>query len=126
MLTKTEGLILYWAEGTKYLDEKHPSYQVSVTNTDPKLLKAFVDWLEKYYKVDRKKIRLRLHLWKDVPEKPAKIYWSEKLIIPIENFTKSWIKPKGGRNRRHPHGVCRAAISSKEIFYKIINAIEVL
>ncbi len=122
MISKREGLMLYWCEGDKFAENR--TYKVAVTITDATLLKLFVDWLEQYYGVDREKIRLRLHLWNGAHEDEAKRYWSDRLNIPIRNFTKTWIKGKGGRKKSHPYGVFRASISSKNLFNRIINDIE--
>ena len=111
--------MLYWCEGDKFAENR--THKVAVTTTDATLLKLFVDWLEQYYGIDRKKIRLRLHLWNGSREEVAKRYWSDKLNI---SFTKTWIKSKGGRKKSHPYGVYRASISSKNLFNRIINEIE--
>ncbi len=120
-ISKREGLILYWCEGDKSTNR---IYKVAVTSTNSNILKLFIDWLIEYYPVERNKIKLRLHIWEELDEVAAKKYWSEQLKIPIKNFTKSYIKPKGGRKRIHIHGVCRASIQSKEIHTKILQEIE--
>jgi len=118
MLTHREGLIMYWCEGDK--SEESRTYRVALTSADVTMLKLFIRWLQKYYGVNRDQIRLRLHLWRNVDEKLAKEFWSSNMSIPFENFTKSWIKPKGKGKRIHPHGICRASVSSKELLHKIL------
>ncbi|MFB0544233.1 MAG: hypothetical protein ACETVN_00845 [Asgard group archaeon] len=44
MISKREGLMLYWCEGDKFAENR--TYKVAVTITDATLLKLFVDWLE--------------------------------------------------------------------------------
>lgn len=122
MLSKREGLMLYWCEGDKYTSTN--KYKVAVTSTDISMVRLFVDWLEKYYNIDRCKIRLRLHLWDATQEKRTKTQWANKLGITIENFTKSWIKKRGSGKRIHEFGLCRASIDSKDIFQEIMNGIK--
>jgi hypothetical protein len=120
-LTKREGLILYWCEGDK---TTKGTYKVALTSTNVIILRLFVDWLTEYYYVNRESIKLRLHLWESLDENVAKKVWAKNLNIPIENFTKTYIKPKGGRKKIHIHGVCRASIQLKIIQLKILGAIK--
>jgi len=87
------------------------------------MLKLFIEWLECHYRVKREQMKLRLHLWSNLDEKVAKQFWSSGLGISDKNFTKSWIKPKGKGRRTHPHGVCRAPISSKKLLHEILTDI---
>ena len=112
---------MYWCEGDK--SEESRTYRVALTSSDVTMLKLFVKWLEQYYGVKRKQIKLRLHLWQNVNEQIAKEFWSTNLRISIKNFTKSWIKPKGRGKRIHPYGICRASVSSKELLHKILSDI---
>jgi asparagine synthetase B (glutamine-hydrolysing) len=121
MITYREGLILYWCEGDKYTSKN--KYKVAVTSTDPRLLKLFIEWLEKYYKISKEKVKLRLHIWTETDEKIAKAYWSNELNMSTKNFTKSWIKRKGGRKKIHPYGICRVSMDSKKVFLKIMSDI---
>ena len=121
MLTRREGLIMYWCEGDK--SEESRTYRVALTSSDITMLKLFVKWLEQYYGVKRRQMKLRLHLWPNVNEQNAKEFWSTNLGISIKNFTKSWIKPKGKGKRIHPYGICRASVSSKELLHRILSDI---
>ena len=114
--------MLYWCEGDKYTSQN--KYKIAITATDSRMIRLFVDWLIKYYFVSRNNIKLRLHLWDTDIERDAKIYWSEELDIPSVNFTKSWIKNKSGRNKKHIFGLCRASIDSKDIFQSIMKDIK--
>ena len=122
MLTRREGLIMYWCEGDR--SEESRTYRVALTSSDVAMLKLFIGWLEEYYSVKRDQIKLRLHLWRNINEKLAKEFWSTSLSIPLQNFTKSWIKPKGKGKRIHSYGICRAGISSKELLHKILAEID--
>ena len=116
MITRREGLILYWCEGDKF---KNGRYKVAVTAADFKLLRLFIEWLKRYYKVHKQDMRLRLHIWEDSNEESCKKYWSNKLKVPFKNFTKSDIR-RTGKNKKYIHGICRVSLDSKEILNKIL------
>ena len=113
--------MLYWCEGDKYSTKSR--CKVGVTCADARLLELFVDWLVHYYNINKNAVKLRLHIWNGTNENEAKEYWSNMLGIPLQNFTKSWIKPKSGKHRRYPYGICRASIDSKKIFLQILSEI---
>ena len=119
MLTRREGLVLYWCEG-----DKNNNYMVAVTTTDAPILRFFIDWVCQFYNVQRERIKLRLHLWDAMKEEKAKEFWSNAVDIPIKNFTKTYIKLKGSRKKNHEFGVCRAVVNSKHIFNQIMHDIK--
>ena len=120
MLSKREGLVLYWCEGDKTLKAN----MVSVTCAEPSMLHLFIEWLCEYYEVNRNKIKLRLHLWEGADEKQAVQFWSKALDMPNQSFHKTWFKTRSGRKKRYPFGICRAAYFSKHILLKILEEIK--
>ncbi len=119
-LSKELGLMLYWAEGDKTKD-----YFVALTNSDPNVLVYFVKWFRSYFTIDESRIKCRLYIWKDLNEMSAKRFWSDKLSIPLSQFTKSYLSSSVSkiRKKRHVYGVCRVSYGSKKIFTEIINEI---
>lgn len=122
-LTHREGLVMYWCEGDR--SEESRTYRTALTSVDPKILVLYVEWLERYYGINKAQLRVRLHLWPESDEKAAKRYWAEQLGVSLENFTKSWTKPRGqGTGKRiHSYGICRVSVSSKELLHRIISDI---
>ena len=122
-LTHREGLMMYWCEGDK--SEEGRTYQAALTSCDPTMLKLFVEWLEHYYGTNKAHMKVRLHLWPSSDEALAKDFWSNRLGIPLRNFTKSWVKPRGQGRGKHTHayGICRVSVSSKELLRKIVSDI---
>ena len=55
------GLFLYWGEGTKSRKDR-----LSISNSDPSAIKFFIYWLNKSFKIPTKKMRVGLHLYKDM------------------------------------------------------------
>jgi hypothetical protein len=120
MLSKREGLMLYWCEGDKTIE----ACMASVTCAEPPMLCYFIDWLINYYDADRSRIRLRLHLWEGSDEKEAVQFWSDSLKIPKQAFHRTWFKTKSGSRKKYPFGICRAAYYSKPILLQILEDIE--
>src|SRR3989344_5710719 len=80
------GLFLYWGEGTKV--QKNA---VTLTNTNPAMLKLFIKWLE-LLDIKRKYLKIKLHLYSDMNIKRSLDFWSKELNIPISQFRKPYIK----------------------------------
>lgn len=75
--------IFYLAEGTKRENT------ITVANSNPNLLKSFLNLFRFLYNPDETKFRCCLHLRKDQLETQAKNYWSKVLNIPISKFYKT-------------------------------------
>ena len=86
-ILKTICATLYWAEGNKR--ERY----ISFTNSDPKMISLFVTLLRRCYKIDESKFRALVHLHEYHNEEEIKAYWSQKSQIPLEQFSKSYLKP---------------------------------
>ena len=80
------GLFLYWGEGTK-----RASYSTQLTNTNPAMLIFFIKWLQ-LLGVDKKDLKVKLHLYSDMDIKESIAFWSKILKIDISQFKKSYIK----------------------------------
>src|SRR3989344_5161572 len=59
------GLFLYWGEGTKSQNS-----MVTITNTNPAMLKFFIRWLQ-LLGVKRKDLKVKLHLYSDMDIKQS-------------------------------------------------------
>ncbi len=120
-MSKELGLMLYWGEGDKTKDSF-----IALTNTDPNVLAYFVFWFRKYFDVEEKRLKCRLYIWEHLDEQKAKTFWSKKLKIPLEQFTKSYIYQSISkvRKRRHEFGACRVSYGSKKIMSEIKEGIK--
>jgi hypothetical protein len=111
------GLGLYWSEGTKAWD-----YKTEITNSDPDLLKVFVAWLLQEG-VCRKDIKIRLQLYSDMDIRDETLFWSKKLKIPIDQFSKPAIKKSLRVNvsykGRFGHGTCQVIYGGRLINERI-------
>jgi len=81
------GLFLYWGEG-----QKASASTVGLNNTDPDMVLFFLYWLTHALSIDRTRIRVFVHLYKDMDIENSLNFWSEKLRLPRIQFTKPYIK----------------------------------
>jgi hypothetical protein len=94
--------LLFWAEGSKDLGN------ISFMNSDPVMVKTFLGLLRKSFVLDETKFRVLLHLHEYHDEVEMKDYWSKITQIPIDQFSKTYIKAHT-RTRIHPDykGCCK-------------------
>ncbi|MFH1968643.1 MAG: helix-turn-helix domain-containing protein [bacterium] len=117
------GLFLYWGEGSKIL-----SKEVSVSNTDPSMVNFFIDWAVNHLKIPREKIRIALHLYNDMDINKEIKFWSNKLNIPKNQFSKPYIKQSSIKainyKRGFGHGTCNARINDARLSEKVLMGIK--
>ena len=117
------GLFLYWGEGAKTL-----SKEVSVSNTDPSMINFFIDWAIKYLKVSKEKLCITLHLYNDMDIDKEIEFWSKKIDIPKNQFSKPYIKQTSLKSinykRGFGHGTCNARINNARLSEKVLMAIK--
>lgn len=86
-LTKTEaalrglGIGLYWGEG-----HKKNLNSVRLANTDPKLIKAFMEFLNQICGVPKESITFSLTIFSDIKASDAKQFWVQSLKINPEQI----------------------------------------
>ena len=115
----TAALALYWGEG-----DKRSKNHVKITNTDPKLLAVFVQFLTSICGVEASKIRLALFIYPDLSESNCKSFWSRQL--GINNFHKSQVLPSRHQTNRLPYGVCTVVVSNSYLKRKLTTWIDQL
>lgn len=84
------GLGLYWGEGTKA-----NKGSVRLGNTDPEMIKVFMNFLIKFFSLERSDFRFGLQIFSDITEKDALDFWAKKLKISRSQFYKTMITPSG-------------------------------
>ncbi|MEK9134903.1 MAG: helix-turn-helix domain-containing protein [Patescibacteria group bacterium] len=119
------GLFLYWGEGTK----SHPT-EISVSNTDPSIIKFFIDWLIKNLLIPKEKIKIQLQLYTDMKIDREINFWSEVLNIPLGQFSKPYIKKTSSERINHKggfgHGTCLARTGNARLAEKILMGIKAI
>ncbi len=101
-VTELALALLYLGEGFK------KSTTTGMGNTDPLILKFFLDILIKIYNVNIKNIALFLHLRADQDPEKIKKYWAQQLHVPLNVFRKTSIDKRTAGTKTYPSykGVC--------------------
>lgn len=119
------GLMLYWGEGTKCRTDG-----LSVSNTDPSVIKFFIYWIKKTFSVRPEKMRVQIQLYSDMDIKKEIDYWSSVTKIPINQFTKPYIKQSSSKRINHKggfgHGTCNVRVNDVFIGEKTIMGLKAI
>lgn len=101
---------LYIGEGAKAGD------QFSISNSDPRIIQAWLAILRSTFDIDESKFRCQLAITEGMDEELLKVYWSEVTRIPTSQFIKASVKKdSGGRKREGYKGVCIVHYYSLEV-----------
>lgn len=111
------GLGLYHGEGAK------TQRMVKLTNTSPTLLAVFVTWLRRFFAVDEKRLRVRLHLHDQIDECTAVAFWSHVLGIPADQFHQTHRVVARSAGTKHPNGCASVVYSDAAMHRRVIALI---
>jgi hypothetical protein len=104
------GLGMYIGEGSKTMN------MTRISNTDPLIIRFTIKWLEKSFGIEKKNLKIRLHLYPDNNEKESIEYWSKEVGISIDQFFKSSIdrrtNKKMSNEGKSPHGTAHLSVRS--------------
>lgn len=118
------GLFLYWGEGTKT-----QPYRVEITNTDPNMLDFFLKWL-KDQKVDRSRVKVKLHLYSDMDQRKEERYWRKRLNLPKRQFQKTQVKKSGSKSGAYKglfkHGTCSLILDDRDVSERMQMGLQAL
>ncbi|MBP6924174.1 MAG: hypothetical protein KBB78_01255 [Candidatus Pacebacteria bacterium] len=118
------ALGLYWGEGNK-----KSKTAVRIGNTDPDLLRYFLDFLIQMYRVDVSRLRYGLQIFTDIDPEKAKMFWCVKLNVSPMSFQKIIVTPsvkRGTYTQKSEYGVLTIHFSNTKIRDTIVDAIEAL
>lgn len=125
-LTKKElfiaGLFLYWGEGGKTV-----RFGISLSNTNPQVIKLYIKWLETCLGVPREKMKVRLHLYKDMSVDNEIAFWGSELGVSRENFGKPYIKSttlRGLTFKSIGHGTCNLVVNGRDYYEKTMMSLQ--
>lgn len=109
------GVMLYWGEG-----DKASLHRVSLTNTDPAMIKIFMIFLKEVCGIDDEKIKAWLLLYPDLNEVECKEYWVKEAGLQGIAFNKSIVIDGRHKTKRLGHGVCTIGVSSRYFKEKML------
>ncbi len=118
------GLFLYWGEGNKV-----STNTVSISNTDPAVIRFAVYWIEKCLQIPEEEIYIKLHLYNDMDIEYETEFWSKTLGIGKDRFTRPYIKESLRKNidqKGFGHGTCNISIYKTVIKENILMAIKAI
>lgn len=116
------GFFLYWAEGGK--TKRH---SIIFTNTDPVMLKIYMKWLA-LLKIPKEKLKIKLHLYKDMDKNKEISYWSRELGVEKSKFNKTWIKSSNMSDLTYKnnfgHGTCNIILNDTLVATYVLMGIK--
>jgi hypothetical protein len=117
------GIGLYWGEGTKANKNS-----IRLGNSNPALIKRFIDFLETFYCVDRNRLRFGLQIFSDMNADVALEYWARFLKIPKKQFYPKIIvtpyRGVGNYRQKTKHGVVTLYFNNSKLRDIICRAID--
>lgn len=94
------GLALYWGEGYKSGNE-----ECGLTNSDPMIIRAFIQWLKNQYGVPSEALILRVSINATHRRRVSTVehYWSRMTGIPLSQFTSTSLIKSASKKRYENH-----------------------
>lgn len=117
------GLFLYWGEGDKKLGT------LCISNTDFRIVKFALYWMVIILGVPKDKIKVGIHIYKDMNIKEILTYWSTKLDLPLSQFIKPYIKNSNRANLSYKgfgYGTCKIYTSNVLLTEKVAMSIRTI
>jgi hypothetical protein len=112
---------LYWAEGSKK--------DFSISNTDPVMIKTFLNILRKVFSVKDDDIKVSLRIYEDLDKKACLKFWSEITKVTLDERTSINVL-KGSKRGKLKYGMCRVRVRKGGLllkeFFAIINRVDKL
>lgn len=111
------GIGLYWGEGTK-----RNLSSVRLGNSDPKLIRYFLKFLEQRFRIHKAKLRYGLQIFSDTNPSVALAYWRREISAPRAAFQKVIITPaRGVGNYKHKakYGVLTVHFNNRKLRDKL-------
>ena len=115
------GIMLYWGEG-----DKLTKYAVTITNSDPILIRLYVFFLENICRVPPAKIKAHVLIYPDLNEETCRLYWASRSHISLSRFTKCTVIQGKQKKRPLKYGVCMVVISSTYFKVKMLEWLKLL
>ena len=113
------GLGLYWGEGNKANKNT-----VKLGNTDPKLIKVFISFLERFFQIRKKDFKFHLHLFTDMDLNKTRKFWENALGISKEQFYKPTVTitgKLGNYRKKSKNGVITVYYGNTKVRNIIVN-----
>jgi hypothetical protein len=117
--------MLYWAEGSKDRN------QLQFCNSDPAMVRYFVDFLRECFVLAGDDISVRCYLYADHCEQQARIeqFWLDALALPKTSLRRSVVNVYSKYSKRKrvgnlPYGTCRVVVSKTWVTQAVYGGIQ--
>ncbi len=118
------GAMLYWGEGYKGNDVV-PAKSVDFANSDPDMIRLFLLFLRNNFDLTEKKFRVLLYCYSDQDVQSLIRFWSRETNIPIESFTKPYVRNDFKVNsRKMTYGLIHIRYYDKKLLLEIKKMID--
>ncbi len=115
------GLMLYWAEGDNKLGNP-----VRFTNTDPRMIRLYIQFLLRILKIKKETVRPALILYPDLEENNCLEFWSKITTVPVSQFYKTQFIKGRHKTARLSDGICMITCGNRQLKEKFIIWIDLL
>ncbi|MBR9705547.1 helix-turn-helix domain-containing protein [Candidatus Pacearchaeota archaeon] len=116
------GCALFWGEGNKCKN------QIRLTNSDPKMLAFFVNFLHKYFKISDDSItfNFQYYLNNGLTFEDIVSYWSNQLGLPKKCLRKCTLKSQYYSNSKikHPYGIGSICVGNTDVVHQLYGSIK--
>ena len=117
------GLGLYWGEGTKA-----DKGSVRLGNSDPGIIKKFMEFLIIIFGVKREDFKFGLQLFSDINKQEAMDFWTKSLRINERQFYKITVSPsvsQGTYRKKAKYGVLTVYYHNKKLRNLLVSLLPV-
>ena len=90
------GLGLFWGEGSK-----RSLNAIRISNSDPALVKKFIEFLVAIYNIDRNRLKFQLQIYDDLNLEKLISFWTKYLLVDRKQFYKTTILKRRGEGTYH-------------------------
>ena len=90
------GLGLYWGEGTK----SNP-HSIRLGNTDPRLICKFIEFLIRFFEIEKNDLRFGLQIFSDIDPNHAIDFWIRELAIHKNQINNPVVTKSGSLGTYH-------------------------
>lgn len=116
------GIGLYWGEGNKANKNV-----VKIGNSDSHLLKMFIKFLIKFFKINKNDLRFHLHIFTDIDINKARDYWMKELKIKRQQFYKPTVTKTGSLGtyrKKSEYGVLTLYYANTKLRNILVNLLK--
>lgn len=115
------GIMLYWAEGYKSVHGN----TVDFANSDPVMIKVFLNFLRTSFVIDETKLRVYLYCYSNQNVEELIRHWSSVCRIPRSQFSKPYVRTDFNteQKRKMAFGMIHVRYNDKKLLLEIKNMI---